>query len=751
MTPTSRRMQAGVFIGAAAICLFVAAFGVAMVAGDRPSPSDALWFCSFVSFPLVGVLVLWHRPDNLVGWVFVAVGAALTTGVVLGSISGALRDQDASSRVGAELFVLENVGLAVAFVLATTYPLFLYPDGRLPSPPWRWVLRATTLSLVCGVVALLVKPGRVEDDNPALNPLGIAALGSIPARILDVVVIGCAGVTLLGIASLVVRWRRGSEETRRSLSWLVLACLLAVAFLVVEQVASSWLPDWVGAVDAPFAVVALPVATAVAVLRSRLFDVQSVLDRTLVYGLLVGLVVLVYVVIVDVIGVLVGPDAGTGAALLAASVIAVVLTPAKEFLQARISRLLYGDRSRPYIVLSGVAAQLEQTTGDDDLLSTVTGSIARSLKVPYVTVADGETVEVPADAVVLPLVSHGRQEGVLLVGRRSGGRDFNEAETKLLTDLARQVAVEKRLMRLAADLQESRERIVHGREEERLRVRRDLHDGIGPTLAAASLQCDALRDRWPIADPAAAMLLGQVKAEIGHCVLDVRRVVDGLRPPALDDLGLVGVVREHAATLTAAGLEVDVRCPEALDVPSAAVEVAAYRIVTEAMTNVVRHARASRCVVTLGCDAGWLRVQVTDDGVGLGASQTDGIGLASMRERAAELGGVSRCAPRRVAGPASLLRCRYRPGSPRERRPRPGRRRPPDLPRRPADRPRGCRSHRGCRGRRRRGAGRRDGPQPESGRRADGPQHAGLRRDRGHPTHHSDLGRGRAGADHADR
>ena len=141
------------------------------------------------------------------------------------------------------------------------------------------------------------------------------------------------------------------------------------------------------------------------------------------------------------------------------------------------------------------------------------------------------------------------------------------------TKLGQQFVTGDCFLYLAADVQESRERIVHGREEERLRVRRDLHDGIGPTLAAASLQCDALRDRWPIADPAAAMLLGQVKSEIAHCVLDVRRVVDGLRPPALDDLGLAGVVREHAATLTAAGLEVDVHCPDALDVPSAAVEV----------------------------------------------------------------------------------------------------------------------------------------------------------------------------------
>ncbi len=251
----------------------------------------------------------------------------------------------------------------------------------------------------------------------------------------------------------------------------------------------------------------------------------------------------------------------------------------------------------------------------------------------------GEYVEVPDDAVGLPLISHGRQEGVLLIGQRSGGRGFDASELQLLTDLARQVAVEKRAGRLAEDLQDSRERIVRGREEERLRVRRDLHDGIGPTLAAASLQCDALRERWPIADPKAAVLLGQIKSEISQCVLDIRRVIDGLRPPALDDLGLAGVVREYAASLSAAGLKMQVECPPDLDVASAAVEVAVYRIVTEAMTNVVRHADASHCAVALRREAGWLRVRVSDDGVGMHQTHRDGIGMSSMRERAAELGG----------------------------------------------------------------------------------------------------------------
>ncbi|WP_181448659.1 sensor histidine kinase [Nonomuraea aridisoli] len=178
---------------------------------------------------------------------------------------------------------------------------------------------------------------------------------------------------------------------------------------------------------------------------------------------------------------------------------------------------------------------------------------------------------------------------------------------------------------------------MRAREEERLRIRRDLHDGLGPLLAAASLQVDVLADRMPGAESSG--LVAKVKSLIGQSVADVRQVVHGLRPPSLDDLGLAGVVEEHAAALRAAGLRVRVDCPGDLAVDSAAVEVAAYRIVTEAMTNVARHARAGSCTVTLALDAGRLRVEVADDGTGLASPHRDGVGLASMRERADELGG----------------------------------------------------------------------------------------------------------------
>jgi signal transduction histidine kinase len=200
-------------------------------------------------------------------------------------------------------------------------------------------------------------------------------------------------------------------------------------------------------------------------------------------------------------------------------------------------------------------------------------------------------------------------------------------------------------LRLSADLQRSRERLVEAREEERRRLRRDLHDGLGPQLSSQALTIDAVR-RLMRQDPdAAEELLLDLKADAQDAVTDIRRLVYGLRPPALDDLGLLGALRESAAQYSPKGLSVSVEAPERLPPLSAAVEVAAYRIAQEALTNVVRHAEASTCTVSLAIDeASVLRLEVRDDGRGIPDQQENssvrtGVGLTSMRERVSELGG----------------------------------------------------------------------------------------------------------------
>jgi signal transduction histidine kinase len=264
----------------------------------------------------------------------------------------------------------------------------------------------------------------------------------------------------------------------------------------------------------------------------------------------------------------------------------------------------------------------------------------------------------------VPLTFRGEVLGRLLVAPRSSHDPFRPADLRLLDDLGRQIGVAVHATRLAHDLQRSREGLVAMREEERRRIRRDLHDGLGPALAGVALGLDAVQR---IADPepeAAAKLAGQLKVEVQQSLADVRRLVEDLRPPDLDQLGLVGALRHQAGKVTDRdpGLEVEVSGEDLPQLP-AAVEVAAYRIATEALTNVGRHAAARRCRILLAIDepAG-LRVEIEDDGVGLTHGRPGGVGLTAMRERATELGGSLSVCRREQGG--TLVAARIPVGGP---------------------------------------------------------------------------------------
>ena len=247
----------------------------------------------------------------------------------------------------------------------------------------------------------------------------------------------------------------------------------------------------------------------------------------------------------------------------------------------------------------------------------------------------------------LPLLHQGAPVGTLVLGVRPGESTFSPADRRLLGDLARQAGVAVSTVRLTADLQRSRERLVTAREEERRRLRRDLHDGLGAQLAGLTVQAGVLRSLIA-RDPAAADELAvELRGELRTAIADIRRLVHGLRPPALDELGLVGALQREAERIGSDGTgpRIDVDVPEQLPALPAAVEVAAYRIAQEALTNVVRHAAARVCTVRLAADAAELTLEVTDDGTGLPAVPTLGVGTSSMRERAAEVGGECVVAP----------------------------------------------------------------------------------------------------------
>jgi signal transduction histidine kinase len=252
------------------------------------------------------------------------------------------------------------------------------------------------------------------------------------------------------------------------------------------------------------------------------------------------------------------------------------------------------------------------------------------------------------DPVGLPLVYQTETVGSLLLGPRAG-ESFSAADRRLLADLARQAGVAAHAVRLTAELQRARERLVTAREEERRRLRRDLHDGLGPQLASQTLTLTAARKLLRHDLDTAEVLLTDAMAHAQAAISDIRRLVYALRPPALDDLGLVAALREQAAHYDASGMQITIDAPERLPSLPAAVEVACYRITQEALTNVVRHAGARTCVVTLTVSDA-LELAIRDDGSGLSADHRAGVGLTSMRERAEELGGTCVIAPVRDGG-----------------------------------------------------------------------------------------------------
>jgi two-component system NarL family sensor kinase len=447
-----------------------------------------------------------------------------------------------------------------------------------------------------------------------------------------------------GLASLALRWHRAGPGSpgRRQIGLLLAASVLLVVAFALEAPPPQ--PVW-QIVLALVIVTFGPVAIGMAILRHGLYDIDLVVNRSLVYGLLTGLVIGIYGGTVWIIGRFV--DVGSPAVTaVATAVVAAVLLPLRAGLQRVVDRLMYGDRGDPWQAVSRLASQLEGATAPGSATDGIVSGIATSLRLPYVAVrtAAGVVAETGSPGTLplseFSLSAAGEPVGVLIVAgrdrRRLGSRDRT-----VLVELARHAGAAVHGAQLADALHASREQLVTTREEERRRLRRDLHDGLGPTLAGVALGLDCL-DGLLVTDPGAArLLIADLKAEATNSITDVRRVVYGLRPPALDEFGLVRAIAARVDRVRSGHPELTIRfdVPDELPALSAAAEVAAYRIAVEAISNVARHARAHICNVRiLIASDEELQLEVTDDGIGINGN-APGVGLTGMRERAAELGG----------------------------------------------------------------------------------------------------------------
>jgi signal transduction histidine kinase len=598
----------------------------------------------------VAVVIAWRKSNDWMALLAAGMLVALPIGFNLGGYTETWAWYPATWR---EPLRLMRDAVSLAGILLFVLLAFLFPDGRF-APRWmRWVILLPLAMTGLFSIALFIGES------------------AIPAPLRELPWLAWFSAFIVGLlaaaAGQIYRYRRLSSPVQRQQTRLVvfgLACfpvtfLLVMVFSGLLEHTRYWPAFMLISIHAEVVMLTLlPITLGVSVLRYRLWDVAPFINRTLVYGALIAVIAILYVLIVGGLSAVFQSSGDLLIAVIATGLIAVLFNPLRVRVQRAVNRALYGERDDPAAVLSQLGDQLASAAAPDAALKSVVDTVAHALKLPYAEISLKQDDTFKTIAVFdkktgrqgnkennysLPLIHQGETAGELCVAPRAPGEAFSAQDMALLKNIAHQAGATAHAALLMRDLQRSRERIVTAREEERRRLRRDLHDGLGPTLASQTLKLDAAMDLIEAKPDEARELLHQLRRQTQTTVADVRRLVYELRPPALDEQGLTGAIRNFAASINGLNVTVDVR--DVLPPLPAAVEVAAYRIATEAITNVIKHANATRCVVAIQTSEvsetpEVLRISVADDGIGIDPSHPVGVGLRSMRERAEELGGT---------------------------------------------------------------------------------------------------------------
>jgi signal transduction histidine kinase len=635
---------------------------------DSPSPAGQFGPRGFsdvfaVIFATTGAVVASRRSENAIGWILLGTGIGSALQALWNNYAiYALVDEPGAPGGTWSAWFLEWTWIPLTGAFAVVFLLF--PSGHAISARWRWLLVASIVTMAVASVANALVP-QLPSFGGVPNPIWQG-----PPVLLDI-----AGATLAlflmaqaaGAVGLVVRFRRSSGEERLQLKWLVLAAgmlslslglfgvVAAVGGVEEASTGADWLENLV-----VLSLLSIPVTIGIAIQKYRLYDVDLVINKTVVYGALAVFITLVYVAIVVGVGAAIGARSNTALSAAAAAVIALVFQPARRRAQHLANRLVYGKRATPYEVLSELPSRFASTYSLEDALPRLARVTAKAVGADLTTVwlrADDELVPVAAwpfsegvrEAVRLsgeevsaigdaetrfPVRHQGELLGAISVTMPSN-EPLSPAQAKLLADVAAHAGLVLRNVALVADLRASRQRIVAAQDERARKLERDIHDGAQQQLVALSVKLRLAGQVARSDGEKAAAMMADLQQDATDALENLRDLARGIYPPLLADKGLATAIEAQARKSP---------LPASFDTDGVGryaqeVEAAVYFCVLEALQNVAKYASANRVVVRLGETDGDLRFAVEDDGVGFDPGASRGTGLTNMRDRLEALGG----------------------------------------------------------------------------------------------------------------
>ena len=609
-----------------------------------------------VFYAAMGLLVTWRKPRNLVGWALLSIAAWDGVVALMTALVGAFDSVD--NPVVQTLMPIQHGGWAPPiWAIATLLPL-IYPDGRLPSRHLWWAVGFAGLGIVMYVAGITLSVGYFgAGPYTVVNPAAVPEWADFTQFMQDAgewMLLAASGVALVTLA---IRWWRATGVQARRLSLLFWALMFGAAQAGIREVVE--MPQPVHHILEVVAAALVPMAVAVAVTRDRLYDLDLAIRRAVVTVAVVVSLLACYLGLYVVLDLVRPNPSAFEAGLVGAAVFPVAL-----LLTRWVRQVAWGRRVDIANAVTGLGQRMRDRLTIPEVPAAVCEEIVGSLGLRFArleletsdgvrTLAEVRLCEAEAEPVTFDLWHRGTVVGRMVVAPPEGREHLDEMTVQALASLADQVAPVVAALRLDEELLRSREQLVTAREEERLRLSRDLHDDVGPTLAGIRLQLDAVRARLP-EDAPALELMDRAVIAIQDALGIVRRVAYRLRPPELDTLGLVGALRELSVFLSAPTFKVEAVLPEDVSSLSKSVEVAAYRIVAEALTNVVKHAQATAATVRLVIDDRGVVVEVEDNGVGFPQdANSRGMGLKFMAQRAQEISGEF---SRRTTEAGSLVR-----------------------------------------------------------------------------------------------